>query len=65
LHLQFFNVGVQHAQWGMSVADLDRATRPFAPLYHNWRRDNPAARAQLLQFGGVAVHGFREVCARL
>ena len=55
------NFGIQHAEWGKSVADVREALTPFADgRVARWHCKNPRKRVQQIMFGGVAVHGFRE-----
>jgi hypothetical protein len=55
------NFGVQHVQWSKTVADAKRTLRPFTrAAFDRLHCDKPKIRTHLVQFGGVAVHGFRE-----
>ncbi|KAH8066157.1 hypothetical protein JL722_571 [Aureococcus anophagefferens] len=55
------NFGVQHVQWSKTVADAKRTLKPFTrAAFDRLHCDKPKIRTHLVQFGGVAVHGFRE-----
>lgn len=55
------NFGVQHVQWGKSAADTRATLEPFTKdAFCRFRKASPKVRTQFVQFGGVAVHGFRE-----
>ncbi|KAH8083932.1 hypothetical protein JL720_8174 [Aureococcus anophagefferens] len=55
------DAGVKHVQWSKTVADAKRTLRPFTrAAFDRLHCDKPKIRTHLVQFGGVAVHGFRE-----
>ena len=55
------NFGIQHVQWGKSLADAEATLKPFSrDAFDRLHCDRPDVRTQFVQFGGIAVHGFRE-----
>ena len=48
-------------KWGKSLADAEATLKPFSrDAFDRLHCDRPDVRTQFVQFGGIAVHGFRE-----
>jgi len=57
LGIVFANFGVQHLEWNKASHEVEKLVADFA---NDRVRSTCNIRTQFVQFGGVAVHGFRE-----